>query len=140
MATYDFKCTNPDCENVQEEVMKISEKDTKKITCNECGNHSVYIFTPTICQVRLKGDGWPSKSEREKNYRKKRTQIMKKRQEDHVKKPELRPNFNGEMTGTWADAQAAAHDAGKNISSYDNLVQKEKAGKKSKGSIVTTTK
>lgn len=139
MAKYDFKCTDEDCGNVQEEVMKMSEKDGAQISCNECGSPSEYTFTPTMVYMHLRGDGWPSKTLREANYRKKRYAVMSQRQRDHVQKPELHPNFNGQDTGTWADAQTAAHDAGKNHHSYDKLVNKEQAGKSTKGKIVTAT-
>lgn len=129
MATYDYQCTDPQCRNVQEETMRISEKENAVIHCKSCGSPAQYVFTPTLVHMSLKGDGWPSKTIKEKNYRKKRSAHMSKKQRDHVQKPTLQPNFNGEATGTWADAQTAAHDAGKNYISYDNLVAQEKSKK-----------
>lgn len=127
MAKYDFKCQK--CEHIQEEVLKISERDTAKISCAKCGSKSQYTFTPTNFYMHLRGDGWPSKTIREKNVRLKRNQVMGQKQRDHVSKPELAPNFNGVRTGSWESAQAMAHDAGKNSQSYTPLIQKEKAKK-----------
>ncbi len=127
MAKFDFKCTS--CEYVQEEILKISERDSAKIACTKCGKPSKYKFTPTNFYMHFRGDGWPSKTIREKSYRKQRNEVMSRRQADHVAKPELQPNFNGMKTGSWSDAQAMAHDAGKNAETYTPLIQKERAGK-----------
>lgn len=129
MACYDYQCTNPECASVQEETMSISSKDGAVIHCKVCGALSQYIFTPSLVHMSLKGDGWPSKTIKEKSYRAKRSIHMAQKQRDHVEKPTLQPNFNGQATGSWADAQTAAHDAGKNHTSYDNLVAKEKSKK-----------
>ncbi len=111
MPSYDFRCE--DCRFLQEE--EASMKDFKTVTpkCKECGGKCVYEFTPTVVQFALK-DGpsgsWPSKGNRFKQYRAKRSEEMGRRQQDrygHLNRDAL-PNYQGQLTEDWREARDIA--------------------------------
>ena len=141
MPTYDFKCTNPECENVREDDAKMSEYKDHHPACTECGSPCNYIWTPSVPQVAFK-DGpsgsWPSKGDRFKTYRRKQAEKMEKRQRDRygdVSKGAV-PNYNGKDTGTWAEAQfQALKDKGaESAATFNDKVAQEKASSE-KGKI-----
>jgi hypothetical protein len=75
----------------------------------------------------------PSKALREKNYRARRSEEMKKRQKDNVFTPTLQPNVKNsegkpERFDTWSEAQSFAKSQGKNTESYEPHIKKEKKG------------
>jgi hypothetical protein len=79
--------------------------------CIECGAKCKYEFAPTIVQFALK-DGpsgsWPSKGNRFKKYREEQSKAAEKRQRDRYGNPAAVPNYKGQETGTWAEAQSQA--------------------------------
>ena len=79
MATFDYKCTK--CDNVQEEVHKISEKPA--IKCNICMSDCEKQFTPTTNFV-LKGGGFPSQEFRMKDQMLSKNDKMKAKMTDKV--------------------------------------------------------
>lgn len=110
MPTYDFKCTS--CEFVFEDSCSISGRDNHRPKC-ECGGEATYIYIPTVPLVSFK-DGpsgsWPSKGNRFKEYRAKQAAAAERRQNERytVVKNGAVPNFKGQETGTWQEAQIAA--------------------------------
>lgn len=73
----------------------------------------------------------PSKALRFKDYRRKQDEKMQKRQKDrygHLKRDAI-PNYNGQETGTWAEAQfQALKDKGaESAATFVNKVTAEKA-------------
>lgn len=102
--------------------------------CPKCGSVCNYVYTPTVCQVALK-DGptgsWPSKGMRFQQYRNKRHEEVGRKQKErygHLSSEAL-PNYNGQETGTWAEAQnQALKDKGvESAATYSGKVNAEKA-------------
>jgi len=134
---YDYECTK--CGNIQEEEAKVAEFKEFEPTCNKCGGKCKYHFTPTVIQFALK-DGpsgsWPSKGNRFKNYRAKQSEAVKKRQrERYGGGNKLIPNYRGQRTEDWREAQSMAMqdkdnpDSLATASTYNEQINKEKAAK-----------
>jgi hypothetical protein len=81
--------------------------------------------------VLVDGDsgGWASKAIAERGYRAKRREEVGRRQAENVLTPSLVPNYEGQDTGTWREAQEEARKAGGDAAAetYDPLVSKEMA-------------
>jgi hypothetical protein len=80
----------------------------------------------------LKGDSWAGKNMtllsqmNAKNERLDRKQEEKKRDLKGIMR--LAPNVGGERVDTWSEAARLAASRGKDVSSYEPMVRKEKAG------------
>jgi len=78
----------------------------------ECGDgHASIVFSPgSIGFVMKDGEsgGWASKATKENGYRAKRREEMARREKDHVFTPHLIPNYDGNDTGDWREAQDLA--------------------------------
>lgn len=103
----------------------------RSLSCS-CGSPSHIEFSPGSVGFVLKdgeSGGWMSKATKENGYRAKRAATMAKRENDHVFKPKLVPNYQGEETGTWKEAQEVARSKapGGDISAatYEPLVTRE---------------
>lgn len=59
MPTFNYQCTNPDCQHVTEEVFLLSEEKPKELPCPKCGGvrKKVILESPA---VHYKGSGFPS--------------------------------------------------------------------------------
>jgi putative FmdB family regulatory protein len=146
MPAYDYRCE--DCQFLQEEEARMSEYKALTPKCKECGGKCRYEFTPTVIQFALK-DGpsgsWPSKGNRFKNYRAKRSEEMGRRQRDrygHLNRDAL-PNYKGQLTEDWREARDLAmkdkdsHEARGTDSlavaaTFNPAINKEKAKNRSK--------
>lgn len=113
MPKYDYRCENPICGFLTEKEVSISKFKDHHPTCIKCGSRMNYQFNPTVVQFALK-DGptgsWPSKGQRYKNYRTKRSQEMSGRQKDrygHLNR-DCVPNYGGQLTEDWREAQDLA--------------------------------
>ena len=78
---------------------------------------------------------WPSKGERFKQYRAKQSEAAKHRQEErfgHLRKDAI-PNFNGQETGSWQEAQSQAmkEKGAESAATFNEKISKEKAADKS---------
>lgn len=135
MPTYQVECTA--CEAKESRRLTFAEYDqvkdgTKGLQCTVCSEPAKLGFAPGTLGFILKegpSGGWATKSIKEKQYRKNRHGVMGRRQKDHVKVSKLQPNFKGQETGTWKEAQEVARSTDGNLaaSTYDRLVSKEKA-------------
>lgn len=151
MPTYSVRC--PGCESEGNTRLSFAEYDQVKagervLPC-DCGQNADLVFNPGAVSFVLKdgeSGGWTSKAGKENAYRKKRAVEMAQREKDHVFKSRLCPNFNGEETGTWKEAQEQArettyetvrqeHDSGlakkaadKSAQTYQSLVNREVSG------------
>jgi hypothetical protein len=101
------------------------------ITCPACEQAMEIGFAPGNVTFVLKdgpSGGWASKAIRENKHRAARREVMGKRQRDHVFTPALQPNYKGEETGTWREAQEQARkDKGELAAvTYNPLIQGEK--------------
>lgn len=122
---YQFKCP---CGNTftqthpHQSLPKLKEEGT---LCS-CGKVAVYSFDPSGVQVCFKGFEWADKNYKEKTYRKSRTSYMNRRQKENRITPKLSPNYKGERTQSWKEAQQEARSEGKISETYDHLVKAEK--------------
>jgi len=115
MPTYTSQCLT--CKATGSIQMSFSEyRETKagerKISCSECSQEAEIVFNPGKVAFVLKDGhtgGWVSKAGKEKAYRAKRNVVMAQREKDHVFKSKHQPNYKGQETGTWKDAQQAAY-------------------------------
>lgn len=131
---YDFRCSNTECDNLQEEECSMNSFKEHHPACEICGAQCSYEFTPTVTQVILK-DGpsgsWPSKGNHFQTYRAKRSEEMTKRQKDrygHLRRDAI-PNYDGKDTGTWAEAQfqALKEKGVDSAASYNDKVKVERS-------------
>lgn len=89
---------------------------TQQLACAEltCAGPVALVFDPANVSFVL-GDGqsggFVSKAMKENAYRKKRRQVMAQRERDHVRPNKLQPNFQGQATGSWAEARDAAYQS-----------------------------
>jgi hypothetical protein len=107
-------------------------KGEAKLVCPSCQENMTLNFQPGRVAFVLKDSavgGWVSKAGKENKYRAKRREVMAQRERDHVFKSSLQPNYKGEETGTWREAQEAARKEGGDTaaSTYTPLVAKETA-------------
>lgn len=122
---YDFVCKS--CAVVSTFDMSVDEFTEQKnsMRCVPCGGELEFKFDAKSVDFCFAGDAWPDKNYREKEYRKGRSSYLAARQSKNNHVPKLVPNFNGEETSTWKEAQQEAHAAGKISETYDKLVKKE---------------
>ena len=134
MPAYDLSCG--ECGATECRRLTFSEYDavkagTTELPCQACQAALQLVFNPGAVSFVMKdgeSGGWTSKALRENKYRAARREVMAKRERDHVFKSSLQPNYRGEETGTWREAQEQARkDKGSEAaSSYTPLVAKEK--------------
>lgn len=113
MPLYSVRCSS--CETEGSTKLSFAEYDEVKsgervLPC-ECGEQAAIVFNPGDVSFVLKdgeSGGWTSKAGKENAYRKRRAEHMRQRERDHVFKSELQPNYQGQETGTWKDAQELA--------------------------------
>ena len=106
----------------------MAEFDTPQIC--DCGTSdlSKRIIASSVGFV-LKGDGWTGKNIKIKGQMARRRQTLEgKERERKMDGPSihLAPNVGGERVESWADAQRLAKSKGKDASSYDAVVRKER--------------
>lgn len=113
MPTYSFRCE--ECGTMCELRMTFAEyrevKAGSKIVPCLCETPMTLDFRPGNVQFSLKdgpSGGWISKAGKESKYRQARSEEMARREQDHVFKPKLVPNYGGQETGSWREAQEAA--------------------------------
>jgi len=100
--------------------------------CPECGTSPAKKRVSLGAGFILSGDDWAGKNHTisrqmaAKNRRLDSKQNVIKREAPSVA---LTPNVNGERVGSWAEAQKLAASKGKDASTYDAVVRKEKADK-----------
>jgi predicted nucleic acid-binding Zn ribbon protein len=131
MPMYKMECL--ECGQIEDRRLTYAQFDAAKvepIPCSCCQKPFRFAFSPGSLGFILKegeSGGWASKSIKENAYRGKRAIRMKQREKDHVFKSRLQPNYDGEETGTWKEAQEQARKVGGNLSAstYEPLVKKE---------------
>jgi hypothetical protein len=135
MPTYETICTQ--CGVKADRRLSFSAFDkiragTQELQCSGCEAKVEFSFSPGTLGFILKegpSGGWATKSIKENQYRKKRGTVMSQRQKDHVRTPKLQPNYKGEETGTWKEAQEAVRKEKGDLaaSTYAPLVSIEKS-------------
>lgn len=133
MPTYDYRCTNPECGELREDVASMRDFKEHAPPCLVCSSPCQYEYNPTVPHAVFK-DGpsgsWPSKGERIKKQMQQRSEAASKRQRDRYGEPKkLIPNYDGKLTGTWAEAQHLAEKerGPQAAATYDKRVAEEKA-------------
>ena len=114
MPTYALACL--ECGRNEDRRMSFSDYDKIKsgstpVVCPSCQENMTVSFQPGKVAFVLKDSstgGWVSKADKENKYRKAHREVMAQRERDHVFKTTLQPNYKGEETGTWREAQEAA--------------------------------
>lgn len=131
MPYYTYKCTNADCGNETDRKASMSEFDKIHPECPDCGASSDYTFVPTVPQVAFKdgpSGGWPSKGNRFRDYRMKASADAARRQKERYgDAPTLVPNYKGQETESWKEAQIEAikNDGPEKAASYNTQVATE---------------
>jgi predicted nucleic acid-binding Zn ribbon protein len=134
MPTYSMAC--PECGHTEDRRLAFSEYDGVKagslsLPCPECQADLAVGFSPGDVTFVLKdgpSGGWASKALKENKHRAIRHKVMGQRQKDHVFTPSLQPNYKGEETGSWREAQEQARrDLGEAAAStYNPLIPGDK--------------
>lgn len=126
MAIYDYRC--PGCDHEFEVSCPLSEWD-KPRECPQCSHSPATKIFKSAPSVVLKGDGWAGKNLRIKSQMEKKNRDLDKRMEDRKRDAHVRlaPNVDGERVGSWSEAKQLAKDKGKNTSTYEPYVRKEKS-------------
>ena len=132
MPTYSYKCSSEDCSNVMEDQSSMSLFKDHHPSCVVCGSISNYVWVPSVPQVAFK-DGpsgsWVSKGLRFQKYRAQQSAAAERRQNERFGAPKQAiPNYKGEETGTWSEAQRIARDKNgpESAATYNALVKDEK--------------
>jgi putative FmdB family regulatory protein len=126
MPVYEYQCGA--CSSAFEKRLAISNYDEPQ-SCPECSS------TQTAKQISmtsfvLKGDGWAGKNNRIKSQMAAKNRHLDQRttaMKHDAPVATLAPNVEGEQTGSWAEAQKLAGSKGKDTSSYEAHVRKEKS-------------
>lgn len=123
MPLYSYKCL---CgEEFKIRIPIYQHKDLQ--SCPKCSQMSSRIVGGISFLQR--GDGWIGKNIKiKKQMAKKNEKLNGKSIEMKQDAPNMRlaPNVEGERVDSWADAQRLAKSKGKNTSTYDSLVRKER--------------
>ena len=124
LPTYAFACTK--CEIHFDRILKLAEYETPQV-CPECGASAQRLIgTPGFILV---GDGWPSKAGRIRKQMQKKNERLESKTQARVKDQPmitLTPNVGGERVDSWGEAQKLAASKGKDASTYDAVVRKER--------------
>ena len=111
MPLYEFQCS--ECSTLEEHFHKMDDDSEKLHLCSKCGKEMSRKFTTNFAVKDGPSGISPTKAFREKNYRARRSEEMKKKQKDNVWKPTLQPNVENKEGGTerfdtWSEAQSYA--------------------------------
>jgi putative FmdB family regulatory protein len=126
MPLYDFKCADCGCTFERQVALDKFDRVQK---CASCGGDNTKRLISAVGFV-LKGDNdWTTKAGRiRKQMAEKNRRLAAKEREQKETLPKLAPNVGGERVGSWTEAKKLAASQGKNTSSYDGYIRKEKAG------------
>ena len=127
MAVYSFRCGS--CEVEFDRQMPMSDYNLPQFC--ECGNKEACDKLIVPVGFVLKGDGWAGKNLKIKNQMsKRRSRLATKENEIKRDAPSvsLAPNVGGEQVANWTEAKKLAASKGKDTSTYEPMIRKEKAG------------
>lgn len=122
MPIYEYACLK--CSEGFEVILPMSMSDVPQ-NCPRCENVGKKLISNT--SFVLKGDSWPGKAIKVKGQMARKNRRLDAKMADRPSPVTLAPNVNGERTESWADAQKLAGDKGKDTTSYEPLIAKEKA-------------
>lgn len=127
MPTYAYHCES--CEEDFDRFLPMS-RCAEPQACFSCGQIAKKLVTPI--NFNLAGDDWPGKADRvSRQMRAKNAKLSEKQSVRLREQPpvSLVPNVDGERVDSWAEAQKLAASKGKDTTTYDTKVQKEKSTK-----------
>lgn len=132
---YEYHCQS--CGDSTDRQVRVAYRnDPKPCLVEGCEGSATRFFNPENSGFVLKGYGWPSRDSRANKSMKAKQRAAKAKARDNNWTPSLQPNFNGQSTGTWNDAQDAAHqhnaqkpECPVDVSSFDGRVEKERQAK-----------
>jgi len=130
MPIYEFKCEK--CHKVEEFFHSMDEIVNVSHTCLECNEVMRRIFCTNFNMKDGMTGTTPSKANREKKYRQRRSEVLKKKQSENHAPPRLVPNVQNkegkpELFDSWKEASKYAKSEGKSEKSYESLVEIEKS-------------
>lgn len=126
MPTYEYKCH--ECESQFEKFLALKDRKEPQ-PCPECGAEETEKLI-SLCGFVLKGDNWPGKAHKINRQMRKRQERLRPRQKAKAREEPLvtlAPNVDGERVESWTEAQKLASSKGKETSSYEPLIRKEKS-------------
>jgi mono/diheme cytochrome c family protein len=100
----------------------------KSLECASCHGQAKLVFNPgNVSFVMKDGEtgGFQSKAIKENTWRAKHRVEMARRERDHVFKTKLIPNYEGQQTESWREAQEHARKDGKDTATYTPLIRRE---------------
>lgn len=120
--TLSHRLTFAEYEQVKSGEMKVVDEEGQDLTL---------VFDPGKIGFVMKdgaSGGWVSKALKEHRYRQARSQEMARRENDHVFKSRLVPNYEGKEAHNWSDVQDHVRSTKGDTAAqtYDRLVSKEK--------------
>lgn len=115
-----------DCNQPFSEIAKIDDRE-KPQECPVCKGKNSEFRISSVGLV-FPGDGWATKNGRVATQMRAKRQSLTKTSDQIREQPgmTLAPNVGGERVESWSDAKKLARDLGKNTSSYNTMVSKEK--------------
>lgn len=125
MPIYAFCCE--DCETHFDRQLKLADYDTPQ-TCPECDSEHTYRRV-TLPKFNLPGDGWASKNGRVRAQMRKKNErldAISEQMRRDAPVASLQPNVGGERVESWSDAQKLAKSQGKDTTSYEPHIKKER--------------
>lgn len=123
MPIYEYTCTA--CNIIQESIHKVADMPQEE-SCRACGGSSKKILSLSSFSL---GPGFPGHDMKTARSRNKRSEEMGRKQlKTYGPKPgpKLTPNVEGEICKDWKDAKSLARDLGKDVSTYDPMIEATK--------------
>jgi putative FmdB family regulatory protein len=127
MPLYDFACD--ECGAQFERKVSLSDYDNPQ-PCESCGDDSSTRRIITAAPgVVFKGDNWATKAGRVRKQMAAKNERLAARERDYKGDggiPQLAPNVGGQRVDSWSEAKKLAASKGKDTSSYEPYIRKEK--------------
>lgn len=126
MPIYAYNCQS--CGKPFEKRLRISAYDEPQ-ACPFCDSADVERVMNKTSFI-LRGDGWAGKNHRINRQMAQKNQRLSGKQNDRKRDAPvvtLAPNVDGERVDSWADAKKLAASKGKETTSYDSYIRKEKS-------------
>ena len=126
MPMYEYQCE--DCGERFDRRLAIADYEQPQ-SCPSCGAENAKRLV-SLSSFVLRGDGWAGKNNRIKNQMASKNRRLGSKQ--NVMKRDapvttLAPNVEGERVASWSEAKKLAASKGKNTTTYDAMVRKEKS-------------
>lgn len=122
MPLYEYQCKT--CGNTFQKLVSM-HKALKPQECS-CGSMETerLVSAPNFV---LKGDSWPGKNLRIRKQMERKNKVLDRKQNEKKRMlPTLAPNVDGERVESWTEAKKLAQSKGKETTSYDAHIRKEK--------------